>query len=471
MAKNAIFCHKPLQVLCGRPALAAIVGAWLAVASEPALRAVDLRVGAFAVDATPPVGSPLCLGLVPKATGVGDPLSGRGVVLLADGEPAVVLVAVDWVGIGNASHEQWRTAIATACDTTPERVAVQTLHQHDAPGCDLGAETIAATAGLAGEMLNREFSEQMIPRIAQAAARAVDRAEPVTHVGYGAGVVERVASNRRILGDDGKVAHQRMSSAGNRTLRDLPEGTIDPLARVVSYWNEARPIAVLSYYATHPQSYYRTGNVSADFVGLARAAREAALPGVPHIHFNGASGNVAAGKYNDGHPERRGELAARLAAGFKAAWQATQRISTAGAAFEWKSIAVDLPVADWLQRDELEVVVRAANAPPIDRLQAARALAFLDRRAAGKPIILSRLRIGEVDVLHLPGEPFVEYQLAAQQLRANRFVCVAGYGDYGPGYIGLSRSYAEGGYETGRPSRVSPRVETVLMRAIEELGR
>lgn len=461
--------RNPLQPSFVRQAIAAFFGVWLAVSYALPMLAMELRVGTFVVDATPPVGSPLCLGLVPQTTGVNDPLSARGVVLIAADQPPVALVAVDWVGIGNASHEQWRTAIATACNTTPDRVAVQTLHQHDAPGCDLGAETIAAAAGLEGELLNRDFSEQMIPRVAQAAAEAMEQAQRVTHIGRGVGVVERVASNRRILGDDGKVAQQRMSSAGDRTLRDLPEGTIDPLARVVSFWNEEQPVVVLSYYATHPQSYYRTGKVSADFVGLARNACEAALPGVPHLHFNGASGNVAAGKYNDGSPNRRGELAERLAAGLKAAWEATQKAPLANASFDWKRIAVDLPLADWLQRDELEVVVRDANAPPIDRLQAARALAFLDHREAGKPIVLSRLRIGDVDLLHLPGEPFVEYQLAAQRLRPERFVCVAGYGDYGPGYIGLGRSYAEGGYETGRPSRVSPRVETVLMRAIEEL--
>ena len=38
--------------------------------------------------------------------------------------------------------------------------------------------------------------------------------------------------------------------------------------------------------------------------------------------------------------------------------------------------------------------------------------------------------------MHLPGELFVEYQLAAQAIGPERFVCVAAYGDYGPGYIG-----------------------------------
>ena len=50
-------------------------------------------------------------------------------------------------------------------------------------------------------------------------------------------------------------------------------------------------------------------------------------------------------------------------------------------------------------------------------------------------------------MLHLPGEPFVEYQLKAQVLRPDAFVCVAGYGDDGPGYIPTDRAFLEGGYE------------------------
>ena len=87
-----------------------------------------------------------------------------------------------------------------------------------------------------------------------------------------------------------------------------------------------------------------------------------------------------------------------------------------------------------------------------------------------EPPTAGRLRIGDVDLLHLPGELFVEYQLAAQQLRPEAAVCVAAYGDYGCGYIGLHDSYAQGGYETSDvASRVAPSVEGVLMGGIEEL--
>ena len=73
--------------------------------------------------------------------------------------------------------------------------------------------------------------------------------------------------------------------------------------------------------------------------------------------------------------------------------------------------------------------------------------------------------------LHMPGELFVEYQLAAQKMRPDSPVLMAAYGDDGPGYIGMAHSYPQGGYETGPVSRVAPEVEGALMEAMRELLR
>ena len=48
-------------------------------------------------------------------------------------------------------------------------------------------------------------------------------------------------------------------------------------------------------------------------------------------------------------------------------------------------------------------------------------------------------------------------------------VCMAAYGDYGPGYIGTQIAYSQGGYETGIVSRVAPNVERVLIDGMREL--
>ena len=433
------------------------------------MRAVELEIAAFKIDATPPAGSPLCDALVPPATGVDDPLSARGIILLPADEQAIVLVAVDWVGIGNSGQDEWKKSLAKAADTDVERVCVHTLHQHDAPGCDFSAEQIAAEHGMIGKIFPVEFARETIERVSDAVVAALKKRRRVTHVGAEQAKVQKVASNRRLLGNDGKVQHTRWSKSSDPEVRALPEGTIDPWVKVVSFWEDNEPIVVLSYYATHPQSYYGTGKVSADFPGLARSLREEQLPGVLHIHFNGAGGNITAGKYNDGSPKNRAILAGRLAVGMKVAWDATEKTDIGPLQLDWETRKVKLPPAQWLNEEDCLAQITEAKASILARATASRQLTWLRRCQAGHRITIGRLRLGKIDLLHLPGELFVEYQLTAQNMRPEGFVCTAAYGDYGPGYIGLSASYIQGGYETGPVSKVSPRAETVLMTAISEL--
>lgn len=428
-----------------------------------------LRVATFQADVTPPLGSPLCNGGVKPVMEIVTPLTARGIVLLGAGEP-IVLCAVDWVGIANESHDVFRQALAEAAGTNVERTTLHTLHQHDAPGSDFATERLLAEHGLPGLYSNPDFDAQSMTRIAAAVRKSIEAAQPVTHIGLGVGKVDKVASNRRILGPDGRVALQRQSSGGkNPAARAAPEGTIDPLVRLLTFWNADRPVAVLTWYATHPQSYYGRGSVNWDFVGMARESRAKALPGVPHVHFNGAGGNVAAGKYNDGSKETRPILANRLAAGMRLAWESQKKRPLSAADVIWKVVPVAMPVRDALVDEKLLAKIANDKLKDRDRLRAARDVTFLRRTVSGHRIPLSCLRLGTARVLHMPGELFVEYQLAAQQMRPDDFVAMAAYGDYGTGYIGTEIAYSQGGYETGIVSRVAPRVEGVLFDAMKEL--
>jgi hypothetical protein len=430
--------------------------------------AKPLALCTFQCDATPPLGSPLCGSAVPPAKAIVDPLSVRGLILLGDDAP-IVLCAVDWVGIGNGGYDAFREALAKAAGTSVDRVALHTLHQHDAPTCDFDAEALLASRSLSGTLFHVAFARQTIDRAAAAVRHALSSPKMVTHLGVGMGQVEKVASNRRVLGEDGKVKYVRYSASTIPEAVAAPEGVIDPLVRVLSLWNGDQPLVVLSYYATHPQSHYGQGEVSYDFVGMARAQRESALPGVPHIHFNGASGNVAAGKYNDGSPANRAVLAARLASGMNAAWSATHRTPLDSSDLGWRTRDVKMPPRDLLQEAQLVQLLDNAGAPPRDRARAATDLAWMRRVQSGRAIQLSCLRLGPAYVLHMPGELFVEYQLAAAKMKPQATVCMAAYGDYGPGYIGTQIAYSQGGYETSYVSRVAPEVEKVLTDATAEL--
>ena len=374
------------------------------------------KLATFEFDVTPPLGTPLCEGAVEKAQRIDDPLKCRGVIFLSDQQP-IVLCAVDWVGISGKGHEAWRKALADAAATAQHRVAVHCLHQHDAPGFDPGAEDLMIERRQPGQGYLPGFDRELFARARRAINAALAEPQAVTHLGLGKATVKNVASNRRVLGPDGKVRYIRWSKTLDPAARAAPEGIIDPTVRVISLWNGEQPLVVLSYYATHPQSYYGKGGVSCDFVGIARRLRDEAQPGTFFVHFNGAAGNVTAGKYNDGSPENRPALARRLADGMAAAQaiSAAHKTPISATDVSWRVLPVALPVAPWL--DENKLAKEFAAHPTF---ASARNLAWARLRRQGQTIDLTELRLGPACILHMPGELFVEYQLFAQRLRPDR---------------------------------------------------
>src|SRR3989441_12108269 len=353
-------------------------------------QASGLSLAVFDIDATPPVGSRMAYDPVTNKWDLG--LRARGMVLLGAGQP-IVLCAVDWIGIANDGYDAFRSGLAQAAGTIPSRVAVHVLHQHDAPDCDFSAERILKEAGLDPGQFESSFQRPTLSNLEQAVRTALPRAQPVTRLGLGEARVEQVASNRRILGPDGKVRAVRYTACQDAAMRAEPEGTIDPMISLVSFWNDDKPLAVLSYYATHPQSYYRTGIPNPDFPGLARFLRQLAVPAALHIHFNGAGGNIGAGKYNDGSPENRLLLAERLADGMRRAWENTKRQPISAGDVSWTIEPVALPPAKHLSVEKLEAQLRDRDAAFLTQGGASR-LAWLRRCQAGHHIDVVCLGLG-----------------------------------------------------------------------------
>ena len=424
-----------------------------------------LRLATFDIDATPPVGSQMAYDPVHNKWDLG--LRARGIVLLGAGKP-IVLCAVDWIGIANQGYDTFREGLAEAAETDPERVAVHALHQHDAPNCDFSAEQILLEAGLDPGEFASPWQMEILADLQDALRSALTRSQPVTHLGLGEAEVKKVASNRRVFGPDGKVVGVRYTACADPDLRAAPEGTIDPMVSLITFWNEEKALAVLTYYATHPQSYYRTGIANPDFPGLARFHRQLTAPWALHVHFTGAGGNIGAGKYNDGSPTNRLTLANRLEEGMQRAWESMKRQPISAEDVDWFVEPVALPPSKHLDREALEAQFKE-SAAPLPTGNASR-LAWLRRCQSGHKIDLTCLKLGRARILHMPGELFVEYQLAAKAHRPDLFVAMAAYGDYGPWYIGTAVAYEEGGYETEpRSSNVAPAVEEVLMTGMKKL--
>jgi hypothetical protein len=427
----------------------------------------SLRLATFRTDITPPIGAPLCGGLVKPVAGVSEPLLALGVVILSEDKP-VVLCAVDWCEIRAGDHVHWREVLARAAGTTPERVAVQSLHQHNAPLADSAAHKLLAGFASPPSVIDIEWAELALAGVAASIEAALKKPTPVTHIAHGEAAVEKVASNRRIMGEDGKVAKMRLSSTKDATLRKLPEGTVDPMLKTISFWNGEKKLAALHYYATHPMSYYGDGMVTSDFVGTARE-RRTKDDGVPHVYFTGCGGNIAAGKYNDASKESRVRLGENIHTAMVKSEQEMKRVPLTK--IEWRARPVVLKSNTEFPEERMLKVIENSAAAASTRISAAFRVGFIRQSAAGVPIQFTSLHLDDdVCLLHLPGETFIEYQLFAQQQRPGGFVATASYGDGGPGYIPLEKSFAEGGYEPTQ-AFAAPESEKVMRETIVELLR
>lgn len=433
---------------------------------SPAVATNQIEEGAigialFDVDATPPIGSQLTYDPMNNSDNL--TLRARGVVLLGDDLP-IVLCSIDWIGISNESQDMFKAAMAEAAGTIPNRVALHTVHQHDAPICDFSAEKMLIKKGIDPYCFDGTFARELISRLQESISSSLQNIQQVTAIGLGSADVEKVASNRRVYKENGRIVKMRGSSCNDEHLRSLPEGLIDPEVSLISFWNGEKPLAVLSFYACHPQSYYLTKIANPDFPGIARYMRELAVPDALHIHFNGAGGNIAAGKYNDGSKETRLTLALRLADGMRRAWESSKKIDVTASDLRWNTENLLLPPNEKVK--EIESAMAGANSRFLANNMGR--LGWYKRRIEGKGIETGCLSLQDARILFMPGELFVEYQLAAKEMAPNNFVAMAAYGDYGPFYIGTEEAYREGGYEI-ESSPVTAESESIIMTNIERL--
>ncbi len=467
------------------------LGLLCAALVQPALAAEGLRIATFETDATPPIGYEMGYSVVKS---IGTPLQAKGVVITGAGKP-IVMLAVDWGGVDGRARDEWHALLAKAAGTTPDRVTVHHLHQHDAPGAGFHIYDERARHGLperipAGLPDKRQWARGVMENSAAALTRALRNAKPVTHLGLGKANAERIASNRRIMGANGRVAMHRQSTYTSvypaevaamlkvdadadghklsilhpQEAQDAPEGLIDPAVRVISFWNGNRALASLTYYATHPQVSFGKGIVTPDFVGLARE-RHQKETGVFQVHFNGAGGNITLGKYNDGSDRAREEFTVRFVDAMRRAWKATTRSALTPADVEWRATDISLPAKYGAFKDEARAVAADTKRPNNER--SAAIVKYARAQALEDGTTLSVLRVKDAYSVHIPGEAFIEYQLGAQAIRPGSFVATAAYAE-GFGYIGTEKSYGEGGYEiTISPTTLA--AEKVIMDGVRKL--
>lgn len=158
-------------------------------------------------------------------------------------------------------------------------------------------------------------------------------------------------------------------------------------------------------------------------------------------------------------------MAERLADGMKRAWESSKKEPVTADDMDWNFIPVALPPSPLIEGIQSEIKTQTVQYLTNNLFKTV----WLKRLQDGKKININCLSLGRARILLMPGELFVEYQLAAKKMRPNLFVAMAAYGDYATGYICTAKAYEEGGYEAGIASAVTPEAEKIVMDAMQKL--
>jgi neutral ceramidase len=428
---------------------------------------LTVRVGFGRAEITPPLGTLCALGADDNLVEIFDPIYVRATVL-GEGANAVAILSLDVIGLYRQDMLELRNLLAAQTGLDPDRIILHATHSHESPNSERCFHEIVQPLGL--DWQTPEFYDLLRSQMVRAVQFAQADARP-SGASFAFWPVAGLASNRRLRPLDGPTVLRQSRSTPE--YRQYPEGWIDPYVRmlVLSDAADGREHWLMNY-ACHPtaaggdEAPYITG----DFPGNAMARIVASRPRVTCSYLTGCCGNINPGKYTEtsNDPAYRAADVVRLG-GLLAEATVTARKHgmqpVAGNGLRYARHAVNLPLLPRvLQRDELEARLREEVAAYLVRRQAGQrergggtALfwtlynLFTARCATPDGMLeteVSAIGLGDVGLLFLPGECFLEIAAGVRAHFPERKLLIAALCDYGPGYVVTPEAFEGGGYES-----------------------
>jgi hypothetical protein len=417
------------------------------------------------------------------AEGIAPPGLFATALILSDGNQRFAMVDIDILNVSGLERVVTRAASETGIPAAHIRLAAS--HTHAGPSLSverapIGADLTALTA------LMQRYRQSLEDKLVGAIVAAARHTEPVhLYAGRGTGTIN---VNRRF---------RRQGSAPAAVGRN-PDGFVDRELVVIRIDKaDGSPLAVIGNFQCHGTVLgYENRHVSADWIGHARATVEKAFPGLLCLFFQGAAGNQGPveGFSGDARVARRlgsilGHQIAAVALEIETvqrepvfdgyiestAYQARQYWRVKGPRdatlrFASRIIPVarrtytDTEIAEMQSRVQDATVALEAARKSADSWKASQAEARLRRfsnlvekwkaqqsSGAPLPVEVQILRIGDVAILSMPGEPFGEIGAELKKLSPFRYTMFCGYSSgQGGDYMPTEAEYDHGGYEVER---------------------
>ncbi len=399
----------------------------------------SLVAAAVEVDITPPVGTGFdgYSARQGNSIGVHDPLLAQ-LLLLRLGAQAIVLVSMDLLGVGLDFTGRVRVGIERAIGVPGRCIMLACTHTHSG-----AAGFLPPSPGIHTQP-DEELQDMTARKLVGASIWAQQTLRPA-RLGAGRGRVEGLGRNRNDP-EKGLADHEVL------LLR------VDDLA--------GEPLCVMMNYGCHPTVLgYQNLLFSADYPGAARATLRCIYPRTACMYTNGASGDVSTRFTRREQSFSEVERMGRILGG--EVLKVMQPIVTHDSpALDGELAEVQLrfrpfPPPEAAQaevvrlRAELERL-RATSATHGDirrahtRIEGAEGQALMSQELAGRTQRTSQvqlLRIGDLALLGLPGEPFSRTVLEIKQQSPRPWTAVVSYANEDAGYFPDAASIADGTYE------------------------
>jgi neutral ceramidase len=440
------------------------------------------RAGAYAMDVTPKKFPVSVNGGMQdrQAKGAHDPLHARCLVL-DDGKTRIALVVVDSCMIPRAITDAAKAKARKLTGIPPERILISATHTHSAP----------TLAGVFQSEPDEDYPAYLTEKIAQGIERAAKNLAPA-RIGWGVAQDKTQVFNRRWLmktlqADPFGGLNDKVKMNPGYLHKDLakPAGPIDPDVSLLSVQSaDGRPLALLANYSLH----YVGGlpALSADYFGaFAERVRELvaadkADPPFVGILSNGTSGDINNINYGGSAPGKRGEgeqirLVADSVA--RAAHEAYKKINhqsriTLAMAQTEIELGVRLPTPADVAKAR-EILDKAKEKKVLTTLPEvyARETTLIADYPPKVKIVLQAIRVGEVGIVAIPCETFVEIGLDLKKRSPLRPTFTIELANGYNGYLPTPAQHKLGGYETwrARSSYLEVDASTHITRALLEL--
>lgn len=425
------------------------------------LSAAQFKAGAAVSDITPWLGISMN-GLMQNrhASEIHDPLYARALVL-DDGQTRLAIVVSDSCMIPREVFDAAKRIVEQQTGIPATHMLMSATHTHSA----------ASAASIFQSDADEQYQRFLAVRISESVVKALENLAPA-RIGWGVGKVPDQVFNRRWRMKPGTIPPNpfggtdlvKMNPPAGSVDLIGPAGPTDPDLSVVSVQSQdGKPIALLANYSLHYVGGTGQGQISADYFGVF-ACRMGELLGADKLNppFVGMLSNGTSGDINNidfRRPRERQEPYMRIHQVVEAVAQEAVRVCQTLTYQSW----VPLKIVE----EEIELAVRLPSEKDVDRARDimakakgpamqtpeeiyARETVLLSKYPEKLRLVLQALRIGDLGIVAIPCEVFVEIGLEIKQKSPFKPTFTIELANGYNGYLPTVEQHQRGGYETWR---------------------